>query len=252
MALRSCLFCGNPATSREHVWPAWILRQLPDRPSRLRLASGREVIYKGDFKIKCVCSKCNTGWMSDLEGNTKFLIEPLLQGVSTRLDTKDQKLVARWAMKTAIVLEGTKPQDVAKFYDVGTRKKFMNEGVLPSNASLWIGKYSGSGLFADGATFTGTISDTGEEGSGSITTMVVGRLVIQVLVISHPSAALYDELLVPMRASHWEWLLHQIHPPNRTCSWPPLFTFHNNGAGYKSLSELTDRWTPDKGRSSKP
>jgi hypothetical protein len=116
MAQRSCIFCDNPATTLEHVWPRWILTLLPERrPTRQKLMDGPKVTFKGDFKIKCACATCNNGWMSELEHESQFVVKLLVQGISIILEPKYQELLSRWVIKTAMVMEGVKPQDVPRF-----------------------------------------------------------------------------------------------------------------------------------------
>src|SRR5260370_28165312 len=120
MTKRKCLFCNEDANSKEHVWPQWILRLPPARrPVRQRLGTGKEVTYSGDFKLKGVCSTCNNGWMSELETEVRPILGPIVQDLSIQLDLEDQKKIARWAFKTAIVLEGTKERSMKRHLESG-------------------------------------------------------------------------------------------------------------------------------------
>ncbi len=253
MAQRSCIFCDNPATTLEHVWPRWILTLLPERrPTRQKLMDGPKVTFNGDFKIKCACATCNNGWMSEIECESQFVVKPLVQGISILLEPKHQELLSRWVIKTAIVMEGVKPQDVPRFFDSRTRKQFMESGTLPANTSIWIGRTLEPGLFSNGANFSYRDNETGEAVSASVTTMVLGQLVIQTLSVERPSADANGILQLPMRASNWHLSLLQVQPVGKiTISWPPTHSFHNMG-GPLSLSQLKYRWNPDDDGSSEP
>jgi len=53
-----------------------------------------------------VCTKCNTGWMSELESKVKPILSPLTERpVSVEhLSKLDQELLSLWSVKTALVL----------------------------------------------------------------------------------------------------------------------------------------------------
>lgn len=55
--------------------------------------------------VKRVCRDCNSGWMSDIEGEAKPILEPMIIGRPCTLSLEDQLSVATWATKTAMVLE---------------------------------------------------------------------------------------------------------------------------------------------------
>jgi hypothetical protein len=62
-----CLFCDQPAGSREHLWGAWIHRRKNFGPLKISIAGSPEkIINNPEQKISTVCRKCNNGWMSDL------------------------------------------------------------------------------------------------------------------------------------------------------------------------------------------
>ena len=225
MSPRSCLFCESPATSLEHVWPEWILKVLPERrPVRQKLGGRPEVTYRGDFKIRCVCPECNSGWMSDLEHSSAFLIRPLIKGIPIIITPTSQRLVSRWAMKMAMVVEGTKSRSRSKFFDQSARKQFKEQDIFPLDTFIWIGRSVTSGYLTNGADFGYTVKENGKEGFGSVTTLVAGRLVIQVFVLRHPGTSLNETLDIPVRGDHWDRSLIQIQPESSlTLTWPPTF-----------------------------
>jgi hypothetical protein len=45
--------------------------------------------------------------MSNLEGQVKPLLQPLLSGAAASLDTVAQSIIGVWAVKTAMALEGS-------------------------------------------------------------------------------------------------------------------------------------------------
>src|SRR5882724_10367570 len=90
-----CIFCG-PTESRltnEHVLGRWILRvlapglegQIPHERRRGGRTERRWSRNTLDPSIKVVCKRCNEGWLSQLEGEAKFVVEPLILGKEGRL-----------------------------------------------------------------------------------------------------------------------------------------------------------------------
>jgi hypothetical protein len=121
---KSCLFCGctlyskktkTGGKSNEHIIPKWLMEYLgvPNMtitPTVTEVASGRIVDLRkhavSAFVAGTVCGTCNNGWMSRLEGDTKPVLIPLIED-PRRLENLDQKrraLIARWALKTAAML----------------------------------------------------------------------------------------------------------------------------------------------------
>ncbi len=121
---KSCLFCGCTLRSKktkavgksnEHIIPGWLMdylgvREMAVTPTLTEVASGRIVDIRkhavSAFVAGTVCGTCNNGWMSDLEGDVKPVLIPLIED-PRRLETlngKQRVLVARWALKTAAML----------------------------------------------------------------------------------------------------------------------------------------------------
>ena len=84
---KQCLFCPNPVDSAEHLWSKWILEELkPAEPIHVRF--GRTIsapVDNPEVRIKCVCQKCNNGWMSDIENDNKPHMLAMLHGRQTLL-----------------------------------------------------------------------------------------------------------------------------------------------------------------------
>ena len=111
---RSCVFCGKSPTTREHVVGAWVAPLFPELKS---IVGTGEIIRPGkpallykipifDQKVKAVCKACNNGWMSRIEnGVAPFLGPMLVSAKKTRLRPSHQKLLATWAVKTALMLQ---------------------------------------------------------------------------------------------------------------------------------------------------
>jgi hypothetical protein len=106
----------------EHVWPQWIAKyvDMPDEPAdHYRVqesADGQTVEYRGrrypfTTTANCVCERCNTGWMSELEVAVEPIIYRAIQGEPVAWHEYRQATVATWALKTAMMIEQSDPPD---------------------------------------------------------------------------------------------------------------------------------------------
>jgi hypothetical protein len=117
---RNCVFCDGPAGSREHALPKWLVEAMQANtnralPSYLGDRTGVELQGNpratSNLITKRVCSTCNSGWMGELEGGMKKILEDLVKP-----DRKDfsraslqqlrthEPALRRWLVKTAETL----------------------------------------------------------------------------------------------------------------------------------------------------
>jgi len=137
--IRRCVFCAQPAGSREHALPDWLAKTMgvekePSQPGLISAARGVEpqgnTRATGKLITKGVCQNCNNGWMHDLEGAVRPILAPLVtqdfasfnQGALEPL-TQNLPLIARWLMKTAVTLSMVTPRG--------------NLGSLPVESAEW-------------------------------------------------------------------------------------------------------------------
>lgn len=112
-AKRSCAYCGGFPLTKEHAWPSWLdqfdLNPESTEGSAFVVIDGREQ-FRGHRKtisgglIKHFCKTCNTGWMSDIEGNAKPFLGPLIQGRGMPMSGLAQRAVATWLLNRCLVL----------------------------------------------------------------------------------------------------------------------------------------------------
>lgn len=64
--MKECAYCDEPSTpTKEHIWPAGILRQ--KGAPNFALTPGGERFYEGEPQIKDVCADCNNNKLSTLD-----------------------------------------------------------------------------------------------------------------------------------------------------------------------------------------
>jgi hypothetical protein len=141
---RTCVFCGGPANSREHLLPCWLRRLLPsgDEAVHFRQIGGgkRHEWNRKPFqeKSRIVCHDCNTGWMNDMEHDTAPILKPPITNQVCQFDRDEQHAVATWAVKTCLVL-GTSQAGSA--IAPGAHFAHVKAGHPPPNVWVWIGSH---------------------------------------------------------------------------------------------------------------
>jgi hypothetical protein len=116
-----CMFCGERnKPSREDVLPRWAARAVSGN------ATGKLQVWRkagsvaADFRTVAkrnigeatfgfltygACEPCNNGWMNEIEKAARKVIEPMIRGHRTTLDSEAQSLIARWMLKTTLMFE---------------------------------------------------------------------------------------------------------------------------------------------------
>jgi hypothetical protein len=173
--MRDCIFCGNRADSREHVFAEWLIERTGLKNYPVRSAYRREAEIKARpephrlaaLLVKVVCKKCNNGWMSELESwfprAAGHLIEPawprLADAMIERLQSEGIKL-ASWCLKTAIMIDrsGMSPKIPASV------ASDLFAGILPESWRVDLGRIKSSGVAS--LTAPGFVKKNGDQAAG--------------------------------------------------------------------------------------
>jgi hypothetical protein len=224
---RSCVFCGARANSREHIFPDWIngVIVVDGADAHQFVINHGERADERHYKVKTVasqtarvvCKTCNTGWMSELEVESKPVVGPLIVNEATRLDAKQQLVAARWAIKIAMVGESIQYGDAS--FDQDDRDA-IRENRLPLRARVSLAAYD---LGEPSATrYTrglGGINRNGEFFAEFYAhTIQIGHLVLSVRGTATFDATAnrsLDEIARP------RFMETPVWPPVETCDWPP-------------------------------
>jgi hypothetical protein len=211
--MRQCLFCDNAADSLEHLWPLWILERVKPRgPLQHSISSAPvKLLAKPEIKMKCVCTFCNNGWMHDLEQESIPVLGAMLHDISTPLDSPQQTTLARWSIKTAMVVEAVKKGE-DRFFTQTERGEIRANSAIPSRTNIWLGRYASSSIGAYGTDLGFDMPDAPHSGVGCVTTIIVGHVAVQVLALRVPAQFSADRIVVNPRAGSWERLLVQVWP----------------------------------------
>lgn len=139
-----CWLCASMSgeQTREHVFARSLLAEFPAdltqfEPIRYTsLIDGLQVgSRRGPFPGTAlvaggVCASCNNGWMSDLESAAR----PYLLGEAARVSGPASAALARWFVKTAIVINVSQPY---RLLWESHRRHRVRDGV-PPNVRVWL------------------------------------------------------------------------------------------------------------------
>jgi hypothetical protein len=210
----ACAFCGSPPTTDEHVWAKWISDELRRNGSFL-IQSDHGPRRQPSINITVpVCATCNNRWLSVLENDVRPVLAPLVRGERMRLlSVEDQRLLATWGVKTALLLDlstGSPVVPAGFFHDFRLRRCPLESHFV------WLGAYGGSNR-AVWASHRGLQlgASPGEPPLGFVTTFTAFRVIFQVVgQFATGGATIQDDRL-------WSAGLHQIWPVgNEPIKWP--------------------------------
>ncbi|MFI5258887.1 MAG: hypothetical protein ACHQ01_04670 [Candidatus Limnocylindrales bacterium] len=190
-----CVFCGSTAApTKEHVYAKWIREGLwatgPTVITRAKLGEQRRNTTTGLTWIlrRSVCCVCNSGWMSTyLEKPVKDWLLPPMRGQRIEFMPETQRLVAAWAVKTALMFELKAKEDgrqvaVAPESNLTWLYDHRTDPVPPPGSQVWIAAVD-AGLGTAGAQpgwHMVTTSMSPNDMEFYFVTFAVGNLVFQV------------------------------------------------------------------------
>lgn len=241
---RRCAFCGGRRLSGEHVFPKWMQDVLKEPGkltySRINEATGRvqtwdDMAFK--TKVDHVCHSCNHGWMSDLEGESKPILTPMLLGQPADLQPAAQEVVATWSIKTALVAQYLHGRDLLAVPSTLYERFYAEPEPLPHH-HIWIGRFVGRSYATHYHHRALRLELPGEvvrpdEHNAYLTTFGVGQLVIQVL------GHFLDEDVAIIGQTLMATGVQQVWPVQRPLLWPPgRYAFTE--PGIKALANRLD------------
>jgi hypothetical protein len=143
-----CIFCGGSPTTKEHVFSRWTHKYMPPRQTgkaqsviaveHAEKIESTEYKMPGemrDWQIKCVCARCNNGWMSRLEDAAKPIMKRLIEGRRTRLSEADKRIIAAWAALKVMIVHH-------RNIHPARRRQLMTKLKPPKGFTVWIGNYT--------------------------------------------------------------------------------------------------------------
>jgi hypothetical protein len=238
-----CIFCDRPSGTVEYAWPEWLCRFLTDqlivwsKDHAMDGAMIERTRTEVDQTVRTVCTSCSRGWMQRLEDNVGPFLQSMIVGDPTPLPQVRRRLLARWAAKTAVVMECADESAVRT-------PRFASEylrriGVHPGTQVL-VGKYDGaSQMLTHERDLYSRLID-GKKHYLSQSTFVIGKTLIQ--VFSDPWRNSTPELaenaaqpLIPLVPSH-----------GRKVDWPPGIAIDDAGYDIVRHGDVDEEQRPDR------
>ncbi len=135
----NCAYCDMPCQqTREHVVPRWY----NDTPGEAETFSARAPLthVKGDLIVRDVCTVCNSGVLSSLDGYGKELYEryfatPVYAGETVTFDFDGDRLL-RWLLKLSYNSARAQNADMRVVREY--RKVMLGESPLPDRIRCWL------------------------------------------------------------------------------------------------------------------
>lgn len=221
--MKPCVFCSNPADSKEDLFPRWILKQVNTREPLYRQMGDAppEITPEQEVRIPCACQKCNNTWMSRMETTVKKFMGPMIEDLSFALDRQNQQNLAEWAVKCAMCNDTV---DVhPRFFTEAECHTFKEKRTIPDRTLVFAARFTGRSLDSNGVDFT-LIEPKSNEllVRAHVYNVMVGHVVLQVLSW-HPEPQ-HRNKIVRMRAADgpWDKLTIQVCPiEKKSVNWPP-------------------------------
>lgn len=193
---KRCVFCDVAGKrTREHVIPLWLGSLLyraqpptgdsttgkrfthrfnpgPDDASSPREWSTDEI----DLVTNSVCVKCNNGWLHCLETHAKPVLTRLVTGQRTDLSSTEQKTVATWSYKTALLFQllraaNARPIPPDRFHELFVLQR------PPAEARVWLGAAKGNNAGHETSAEVNMVN-VQHEVPGFFSVLALGRLLI--------------------------------------------------------------------------
>jgi hypothetical protein len=99
-----------------------------------------------NWEVAAPCTKCNEGWMEDLETETQPILTPMLLDQEIALNPQAQRTLAQWATLRVMMAQHAHPTDNRSIPDESYARFYVSRA-LPAGAQVWIGRYSGAGAW---------------------------------------------------------------------------------------------------------
>jgi hypothetical protein len=178
-------------------------------------------VDRPELVIKCVCSRCNNGWMSQLQERGKPIIERLWTGGACALDLQAKRTLSSWAVMTSMVLQ-TLDERGEWLYSEFDRTVFWTNEEMPSFMGIWIAQCVGyTSMSTQGRSMSSQSAE--RRARAHVITMAFGTLGLQVLKVNlEGSKKLPKDITVSQGFGDWENIALQIWPlKGAPVTWPP-------------------------------
>jgi hypothetical protein len=214
--LNQCAFCGKrEKMSGEHVFAKWLQDVIPKQhdfneqtrieytrgnDGKLRAKTARGKLHRPEDMLsqtlRCVCRKCNGGWMSQIVESAKPILSELVIGKWPILNEQSQTKLAQWATMLTMVAEFADVSSIATPYE--DRSFFRTTKVPPFSWRIMLGRYNGAthAAFLHRAfTISPHPDKIPDRRNTQITAFVVGKVFFQ--TVSSSLGSIWTKMIEP-------------------------------------------------------
>jgi hypothetical protein len=208
-----CVFCGKPGLTHGHIWPLWIQKILPAKPTHSEFRMGelftvdlpegaekytrREEGPAGVRKPRNTCRTCNSSWMSQIENAAKVPLTNLIKGDDILLNVAQQRAVA-----SLLCLISMRYEFMGNMRSIpaSDRMFIKKDRIPPPEWIIWIAKYTGNRADDHWARYMGMVAEDlralapqpkygPDHCNTQVTTLVIGKICAHLFsstVMPHP------------------------------------------------------------------
>jgi hypothetical protein len=243
------VFCERQGSSEEHVLAKWLTDALGgpgpfgfklDR----RYGRGKTNLTYLGVTTRAACQTCNNGWMSQFEQTAKPLLIPIIRDQPAMWDGDEQLAVARWAFKTALMIDRTNQPERRTVPEAHFRYLFEHRKPPPA-ATIALARYlpqKGEVPFAAWMnTSWAAAQGKSEEIEGYKITVSVGHAIFQVYAHAHTEReGLIFESVIHRNDQPVADAFRRLWPasPAAAFEWPPQGA-HFSTSGFAFLADDT-------------
>jgi hypothetical protein len=225
---------GQKSRTEEHCFPKWLADHITDPPpewDHFRATSdAHEVKNKWTKKelavvARRVCRTCNNGWMDSLEGAVRPFLPRLMAGTGYTLQPNGNapRLLATWAVKTALCLELATPAD-QPIPEHHYRSMAELRDTPPPKTQVFLGAYTGFRAFFHQPR---RITSMPDGAHAYRSTFIVGHAVFNVMGHSHDDQTIFTKMggRAQMTPQIWPTLGPVRFPPQPVMDDPALWAY---------------------------
>jgi hypothetical protein len=167
------------------------------------------------MQLEVVCASCNNGWMAWMEGTARPILIPMIAGQPTSLTMEQQRVVARWVAKTAMVFQLATEHSSIRPHHYRSLKLHL---APPPGNQVWLGARTAEEPVP--AAFGIRTSDLrhatdDREFHSYLVTIVIGHFIAQLFGHDLPLDSEWT------RRGEFEDALIPIYPEREAVTWPP-------------------------------
>lgn len=236
---RKCALCQQTDSppNKEELMAKWVAREFPDHPWTIHSkTTGRQFKSRHDFGLTTnkICTRCNNGWMSQLENKAKPILTPMIHDTATTLDVNAQTDVAKWAMKTSVVFDIHSNRSPVFFTPDDCLRLFQAQALPDADVAIFLARYVGTSreqmqMTESRRKFAPSDPKSHDPLGINTHTMTFAIKHLAVQIFSLHRAKEFDSPLIVHAPSGWQDALVQVWPAIVDRAWPPRLALDENG-----------------------